>query len=187
MAMGSAISMKLAVTCTDFKTSGSPTSVFQLSSPINRVFSGRTSTRSVNEAPSDTSIGPAKNRTKPTSQGAMNTSPQKRSRRASVPPPTMALDTAVYRARFSRLGLVIDGLQRVLQLQRFGVHVEAGRCHHQVLEVGQRLARLQIVRQRFLVVRIVDVRQAVHRHLPVDLHGRELLVQRVEKVALHCL
>src|SRR5437016_4864794 len=81
--------------------------------------------------------------------------------------------------------LMVDPVQGCLELIRFGGDVQAWRSVHKCLEVCQRLTRLEEIRQTFLMVRHVRIRQTVDRDLPVDLDRRELLVQTTEEAGLH--
>src|SRR5207237_8056560 len=134
MVMGTEISRKFPVTRSDLITSGSLRSRVQFSSPMKRTAPGRTSTRSVNDASSEMSIGPAKNRMKPRIQGARKSSPQMLSLRPNDVPIGRITPLEML-TRDSVPHLIIYRLERRPELLRFDTHVESGRGVHQGLEV----------------------------------------------------
>src|SRR5260370_31099845 len=123
IAMGNATSRKLPVTRSDLITSGSPTRRVQLPNPMKCTSPGRTRTRSVDEAPSEASIGPAKNNTKPMSQGERKSSPHMLSRRAHA---LRRMAVLAYSVWDPLALLVVDTLQRRLEFLGFDVDIQAG-------------------------------------------------------------
>src|SRR4051794_17601334 len=110
---------------------------------MKRVWPGLTSTRSVKDAPSEASIGPAKNRTKPMSHGERKSSPHMLSLRASEVPRGLQVLSRCARVRtglataVAQLTPVEDVLERVSEVLRFDVDIQACCGVYQRLEVSR--------------------------------------------------